>query len=186
MSERCAVICTGEPHLHNGAGLTGLEGFFGLLRRSAIFVGGDSGGAHAAGPAASVKLNQVGYLPAAQKLAVEEFSALVAQSAGSALGGLGYAQRTLEIAKGDYKASAIVGRIGEGVAGADEFKAHRHHLGFDAFRIGALQAFCDAETRAGGRGVVRDEKHGARFHRAVNRTVDQSHVVRLGKGRQAP
>jgi flagellar motor switch protein FliG len=47
-----------------------------------------------------------------QKLAIEEFSALVAQSAGSALGGLGYAQRTLEIAKGDYKASAIVGRIG--------------------------------------------------------------------------
>ena len=29
-----------------------------------------AGGAHAAGPAASVKLNQVGYLPAAQKLAV--------------------------------------------------------------------------------------------------------------------
>jgi flagellar motor switch protein FliG len=49
---------------------------------------------------------------AAQKLAIEEFSGLVAQSAGSALGGLGYAQRTLEIAKGDYKASAIVGRIG--------------------------------------------------------------------------
>ena len=48
----------------------------------------------------------------AQKLAMEEFSTLVAQSAGSAMGGLGYAQRTLEIAKGDYKASAIVGRIG--------------------------------------------------------------------------
>ena len=47
-----------------------------------------------------------------QKLALEEFSALVAQSAGSALGGLGYAQRTLEIAKGDYKASAIIGRVG--------------------------------------------------------------------------
>jgi flagellar motor switch protein FliG len=48
----------------------------------------------------------------AQRLAIDEFSALVANSAGSALGGLGYAQRTLEIAKGDYKASAIVGRIG--------------------------------------------------------------------------
>jgi len=47
-----------------------------------------------------------------QRVAIEEFSGLVAQSAGSALGGLGYAQRTLEIAKGDYKASAIVGRIG--------------------------------------------------------------------------
>jgi flagellar motor switch protein FliG len=49
---------------------------------------------------------------AAQKQAVEEFSALVAQSAGSALGGLAYAQRTLEIAKGDYRASAIIGRVG--------------------------------------------------------------------------
>ncbi|MCX6954712.1 MAG: flagellar motor switch protein FliG [Verrucomicrobia bacterium] len=49
---------------------------------------------------------------AVQKQAMEEFSALVAQSAGSAMGGLGYAQRTLEIAKGDYKASAIIGRVG--------------------------------------------------------------------------
>lgn len=52
-------------------------------------------------------------IPAAvQKQALEEFSALVAASAGSALGGIGYAQRTLEIAKGDYKASAIIGRVG--------------------------------------------------------------------------
>jgi len=49
---------------------------------------------------------------AAQKQTIEEFSALVANGAGSALGGLGYAQRTLEIAKGDYKASAILGRVG--------------------------------------------------------------------------
>lgn len=48
----------------------------------------------------------------AAKLAMEEFSAVVAQGATSALGGLGYAQRTLEIAKGDYKASAIIGRVG--------------------------------------------------------------------------
>ena len=48
----------------------------------------------------------------AQKQAVEEFSSLVANGAGSALGGLGYAQRALEIAKGDYKASAIIGRVG--------------------------------------------------------------------------
>lgn len=50
--------------------------------------------------------------PAVQKQAIEEFSQLVAVSAGSALGGIGYAQRTLEIAKGDYKASSIVSRIG--------------------------------------------------------------------------
>ena len=47
-----------------------------------------------------------------QRLTMEEFSPLVARSVGSALGGLGYAQRTLEIAKGDYKASTIVGRLG--------------------------------------------------------------------------
>lgn len=46
-----------------------------------------------------------------QKQAMEEFSSLVAQSAGSTLGGLGYAQRTLELAKGDQKASAIIGRV---------------------------------------------------------------------------
>ena len=47
-----------------------------------------------------------------QKQALEEFASVVAQSHKSALGGLGYAQRTLEIAKGDYKASSIMGRVG--------------------------------------------------------------------------
>jgi len=47
-----------------------------------------------------------------QKLAMEEFSSVVASSVNSALGGLPYAQRTLEIAKGDYKASSIIGRVG--------------------------------------------------------------------------
>ncbi len=49
---------------------------------------------------------------AVQKQVLEEFSSVVAQSATSSLGGLAYAQRTLEIAKGDYKASAIIGRVG--------------------------------------------------------------------------
>jgi flagellar motor switch protein FliG len=47
-----------------------------------------------------------------QKQAMEEFASVIAQSATSALGGLGYAQKTLEIAKGDYKASSIIGRVG--------------------------------------------------------------------------
>jgi flagellar motor switch protein FliG len=47
-----------------------------------------------------------------QKQALEEFSGVVAASTNSALGGLAYAQRTLEIAKGDYKASSIIGRVG--------------------------------------------------------------------------
>ena len=49
---------------------------------------------------------------AVQRQAIEEFAGVVAQSHGSALGGLAYAQRTLEIAKGDYKASAIISRVG--------------------------------------------------------------------------
>lgn len=47
-----------------------------------------------------------------QRLSIEEFAGLIGKSVGSALGGLAYAQRTLEIAKGDYKASSIIGRVG--------------------------------------------------------------------------
>src|SRR4051794_15626575 len=46
------------------------------------------------------------------KQSMEEFTSVVATSVNSSLGGLAYAQRTLEIAKGDYKASAIIGRVG--------------------------------------------------------------------------
>lgn len=49
---------------------------------------------------------------AVQKQAIEEFSGVVSQSYTSSLGGLSYAQRTLEIAKGDYKASSIIDRVG--------------------------------------------------------------------------
>jgi flagellar motor switch protein FliG len=47
-----------------------------------------------------------------QKQAIEEFTGIVSSSVNSAMGGLPYAQRTLEIAKGDYKASSIIGRVG--------------------------------------------------------------------------
>lgn len=47
-----------------------------------------------------------------QRQVAEEFSGLVAQSTASALGGADYAQRTLALAKGDYKASSILGRVG--------------------------------------------------------------------------
>jgi len=49
---------------------------------------------------------------AVQKQALEEFGGIVAGSMNSSLGGLSYAQHTLELAKGDYKASAIIGRVG--------------------------------------------------------------------------
>src|SRR3954464_1899531 len=47
-----------------------------------------------------------------QRLSLDEFAGMIGKSIGSALGGLAYAQRTLEIAKGDYKASSIIGRVG--------------------------------------------------------------------------
>jgi flagellar motor switch protein FliG len=47
-----------------------------------------------------------------RKQALEEFAPVIGDSSVAALGGLGYAQRTLEIAKGDYKASSIIGRVG--------------------------------------------------------------------------
>jgi flagellar motor switch protein FliG len=49
---------------------------------------------------------------AIQKQVLEELSDILAQSSTSALGGLDYARRTLEIAKGGYKASSIIGRVG--------------------------------------------------------------------------
>jgi flagellar motor switch protein FliG len=57
-----------------------------------------------------------------QRLALEEFSGIVAGSVGSALGGLSYAQRTLEIAKGDYKANTIMGRVGPAGSAVDVIK----------------------------------------------------------------
>jgi len=47
-----------------------------------------------------------------RKLALDEFAGIVVHSANSTMGGISYAQHTLELAKGDYKASAIIGRLG--------------------------------------------------------------------------
>jgi flagellar motor switch protein FliG len=47
-----------------------------------------------------------------QKQAFEEFAGVVAGGVQSASGGLNFAQRTLEIAKGGHKASAIISRVG--------------------------------------------------------------------------
>jgi flagellar motor switch protein FliG len=52
---------------------------------------------------------------AVQKQVFEEFSSVVAGGVQSASGGLSFAQRTLEIAKGGHKASAIIGRVGPAV-----------------------------------------------------------------------
>ncbi len=47
-----------------------------------------------------------------QKQAIDEFTGIVAGSVQSATGGVTFAQRTLELAKGGHKASAIMGRVG--------------------------------------------------------------------------
>lgn len=44
--------------------------------------------------------------------ALEEFTPLVGESISATMGGLDYARRTLEIARGDYKAGTIIGRLG--------------------------------------------------------------------------
>ncbi|HEX2860833.1 MAG TPA: flagellar motor switch protein FliG [Lacunisphaera sp.] len=46
------------------------------------------------------------------KQAMEEFASVVASSVQSATGGISFVQRTLELAKGDHRASAIIGRVG--------------------------------------------------------------------------
>lgn len=43
---------------------------------------------------------------------LEEFAPIVGESCVATMGGLPYAQKALEIAKGDFKASSIIGRVG--------------------------------------------------------------------------
>lgn len=59
------------------------------------------------------EMSGLGLIPdAVQKQALEEFAGIVAQSVGSAIGGAGYAQRTVGLARGDYKAASIMNHIG--------------------------------------------------------------------------
>jgi flagellar motor switch protein FliG len=57
-----------------------------------------------------------------QKQAMDEFGSIVVQSVSAALGGLAYAQHTLGLAKGDHKASAIIGRVGPASSSGDVIK----------------------------------------------------------------
>jgi len=49
---------------------------------------------------------------ATRQRALEELTPVVGESISATLGGLDYARRTLEIARGDYKAGTIMGRLG--------------------------------------------------------------------------
>ena len=59
---------------------------------------------------------------AVQKQVLEEMSGVLAQGATSTLGGLAYAQRALGLAKGDYKAQSIIGRVGPAGNASDVIK----------------------------------------------------------------
>jgi len=47
-----------------------------------------------------------------RQAAMAEFTPLIGESIGSTLGGLDFAKKTLEIARGDYKASLMLNRVG--------------------------------------------------------------------------
>jgi len=57
-----------------------------------------------------------------QDKVVAEFSDVIGESLGSILGGANFAQKTLEMAKGEYKAANIMGRITPGATSNDMIK----------------------------------------------------------------
>ena len=59
------------------------------------------------------EVTQLGLIPEEhQRAAIQEFSSVILESTKGVLGGSPYAQRTLELAKGDFKAASIMGRVG--------------------------------------------------------------------------
>lgn len=57
-----------------------------------------------------------------RRQALEEFTPLIGDGLAATLGGLDYARRTLEIARGDYKAGTIIGRLGPAGSAVDVIK----------------------------------------------------------------
>jgi flagellar motor switch protein FliG len=59
------------------------------------------------------EMTQLGLIPLEhQQSAIQEFSSVILESTKGVLGGTPYAQRALELAKGDFKAASIMGRVG--------------------------------------------------------------------------
>lgn len=65
-----------------------------------------------------------------QDKVVSEFSSVIGESLGAILGGSGFAQKALELSRGEYKAANIMGRITPGATSSDMIKE-----------------ICDMETR---------------------------------------
>jgi flagellar motor switch protein FliG len=59
------------------------------------------------------EMTQLGLIPIEhQKRSLDEFSSVILESTKGVLGGSPFAQKTLELAKGDFKAASIMGRVG--------------------------------------------------------------------------
>lgn len=59
------------------------------------------------------EMSQFSMVPdALARQAIEEFSPIVGESVSSTLGGMDYARHALELSRGDYKANAILSRVG--------------------------------------------------------------------------
>ncbi len=54
-----------------------------------------------------------------QEKITDDFTTIISESLGAVLGGSNYAQKTLEIAKGEYKASSLLSRIAPGSSTTD-------------------------------------------------------------------
>jgi flagellar motor switch protein FliG len=73
--------------------------------------------------AVTKEMTQLGLIPIEhQQAAITEFSSVILESTKGVLGGTPYAQHTLELAKGDFKAASIMGRVGPSGTSIDVIK----------------------------------------------------------------
>ena len=72
---------------------------------------------------------------ATRNRALEEFTPLVGESISATLGGLDYARRTLEIARGDYKAGTIIGRLGPAGSAVEVIKDNSEMEGRQIYNL---------------------------------------------------
>jgi len=73
--------------------------------------------------AVTKEMTQLGLIPSEhQQAAISEFSSVILESTRGVLGGSPYAQHTLELAKGDFKAASIMGRVGPSGTSIDVIK----------------------------------------------------------------
>ena len=73
--------------------------------------------------AVTKEMTQLGLIPIEhQQASISEFSSVILESTKGVLGGSPYAQHALELAKGDFKAASIMGRVGPSGTSIDVIK----------------------------------------------------------------